>query len=528
MLKRQRDPSESQISREEYDMMNANPVATPGGAFSLGSKRRAGGAVNRRAEFYRQQELLNRAFAEYLEQLGDATDLDSADLMDACQEYLDYATSLEERFVRKFGEVLSFGSGDCGQLAHGVDSYESMMIGFPKRIVSLRDKKIVQVACGGLHNVAVSSEGKVYTWGCGDDGSLGRPGEDIFPALVPGVQEHTVVQAAAGDGQSLVLTVGGEVYGWGCYKDAEGKKWFDAGAEGHKVRRMQTEPMRIPALEGVTYICCGDTFNAAITDSGDLYSWGIGEHGELGRSCPKLRSAATGDFDYEAIDREHLPPKRPQLPPGAKARTVGCGAYHMLAVLGFDSGGSAVYGTGLNQYGQLGIGAEAAEEGSRSREALTRISALDGKRVCMVAGGTHHSLCADSTGALYAFGRGDYGQLGIGSNNGTTAITPGWFRPTPVRVPLPPGVVPQSIAVGANHNLVVTSRRELYTWGYGDMNQLGHGVEDASDELRPKKIDFAKKIKGGDALQGFEVMSVDGGGQHSVIIGQVAFASSRS
>ena len=60
------------------------------------------------------------------------------------------------------------------------------------------------------------------------------------------------------------------------------------------------------------------------------------------------------------------------------------------------------------------------------------------------------------------------------------------------------------------------------------MNQLGHGVEDASDELRPKKIDFAKKIKGGDALQGFEVMSVDGGGQHSVIIGQVAFASSRS
>ena len=51
---------------------------------------------------------------------------------------------------------------------------------------SLREKRIATVACGGLHNVAATADGAVFTWGCNDDGSLGRGGEENLPARVEG------------------------------------------------------------------------------------------------------------------------------------------------------------------------------------------------------------------------------------------------------------------------------------------------------------------------------------------------------
>ena len=82
--------------------------------------------------------------------------------------------------------MLSFGSGDCGQLAHGVDDDDQMIVKRPRVVYSLREKKIATVACGGLHNVAATADGAVFTWGCNDDGALGRGGEENLPARVEG------------------------------------------------------------------------------------------------------------------------------------------------------------------------------------------------------------------------------------------------------------------------------------------------------------------------------------------------------
>ena len=46
--------------------------------------------------------------------------------------------------------MLSFGSGDCGQLAHGVDDDDQMIVKRPRVVYSLREKRIATVACGGL------------------------------------------------------------------------------------------------------------------------------------------------------------------------------------------------------------------------------------------------------------------------------------------------------------------------------------------------------------------------------------------
>ena len=48
----------------------------------------------------------------------------------------------------------------------------------------LETKHICQIACGGLHCAALSEDGKVYTWGCSDDGMLGRIGDESSPIMV--------------------------------------------------------------------------------------------------------------------------------------------------------------------------------------------------------------------------------------------------------------------------------------------------------------------------------------------------------
>ena len=147
-----------------------------------------------------------------------------------------------------------------------------------------------------------------------------------------------------------------------------------------------------------------------------------------------------------------------------------------------------------------------------------------------VAAGSHHSLALESNGNLYAFGRGDYGQLG----NTDTQPKPGAFSNEPVSVYLKkdtPNPIITQITAGNNQNIVLTAGGDVYSWGYGDTGALGHDiVEDengctpqVSDEFRPRKLDVLKKINKGRAKKGRTSMTarvheISSGGQHSSIV----------
>ena len=70
---------------------------------------------------------------------------DLAVLTEGAQDYVDYVTQLEERYLKAYGEVLTFGSGDCGQLAHGVTEDEDLMVRFPRIVYSLRYSSIGRI-----------------------------------------------------------------------------------------------------------------------------------------------------------------------------------------------------------------------------------------------------------------------------------------------------------------------------------------------------------------------------------------------
>jgi hypothetical protein len=111
----------------------------------------------KRHAFAKQIQALNHSFYDWLQNQINKDPLSS--LMDGAQvggcycaiagegkslkislqqDYVDHVTSLEDRYLRTYGEVLTFGSGDCGQLAHGIEEDNDLMVKYPRVVYSLR------------------------------------------------------------------------------------------------------------------------------------------------------------------------------------------------------------------------------------------------------------------------------------------------------------------------------------------------------------------------------------------------------
>lgn len=100
-----------------------------------------------------------------------------------------------------------------------------------------------------------------------------------------------------GGRHSLALTTDGKVFSWG-----EG----DDGKLGHFSRWNCDKPRLIEALKSkrVRDIACGSSHSAAITSNGDLYTWGLGEYGRLGHGDNTTQLKPKQVCCWEASDLE--------------------------------------------------------------------------------------------------------------------------------------------------------------------------------------------------------------------------------
>ena len=79
--------------------------------------------------------------------------------------------------------------------------------------------QVVELACGGMHTMALANNGVVFTWGCQDNGALGRLGKENVPLRVDGCLNIPVNGIAAGDTHSVVWNNElNQIFYWGSYK----------------------------------------------------------------------------------------------------------------------------------------------------------------------------------------------------------------------------------------------------------------------------------------------------------------------
>jgi alpha-tubulin suppressor-like RCC1 family protein len=224
--------------------------------------------------------------------------------------------------VTAHGQLYCWGSGDRGRLGIGseVDAWA------PQQVADLAGKRVVQVACGTVHTLALTIRGELFVWGGARSGKLGLGGVgfcDTFvqktrsgqpfvprPKSVSALAAMHVTHVAAGRAHSLAVTEQGALYTWGCGKD---------GKLGHGGLQAEWLPRRVSSMLTVAVIqaSCGREHTAAVTSAGWLFSWGRGARGKLGVGSE------------EDIDR----PARVTRVPGP-AHQVSCGRHHTLAVVG--------------------------------------------------------------------------------------------------------------------------------------------------------------------------------------------------
>lgn len=154
------------------------------------------------------------------------------------------------------GKIFSWGEGEDGKLGHG----NRLTLDKPRMIETLKTKRVRDVACGSAHSAAITSQGELYTWGLGEYGRLGHGDNNTLlkPKLVQKLVGQRVVQVACGsrDAQTLCLTEDGTVYSWG---DGDFGKLGRGGSDGCSV------PHSIERLNGlgIIQIECGAQFSLA-------------------------------------------------------------------------------------------------------------------------------------------------------------------------------------------------------------------------------------------------------------------------
>lgn len=97
-----------------------------------------------------------------------------------------------------------------------------------------------------------------------------------------------------------------------------------------------------------------------------------------------------------------------------------------------------------------------------------------------VSAGNEHSAILTDCGKVYTFGFNGSGQLGQGN---TSSI----FVPTEIKVLSDKNVVFLGGANGCEHLIAITKEGKIYTCGYNNYGQLGHGNQ--TNLSTPTKIE---------------------------------------
>lgn len=114
---------------------------------------------------------------------------------------------------------MSYGSGECDQLGLGENSPPLRKRGTPIKYFDENNIELVQIVAGGSHTLALTNDGKVYSWGCNDELTLGRDGSEFTPGLVE--IDARITGICAGDSHSIAYsTETNEVYWWGLYRNS--------------------------------------------------------------------------------------------------------------------------------------------------------------------------------------------------------------------------------------------------------------------------------------------------------------------
>lgn len=176
-----------------------------------------------------------------------------------------------------------------------------------------------------------------------------------------------------GEYHTAALTTDGEVYTWGYGGKATLFNWMitqEVGGLGHGDKKHHFIPKKVEFFEKnnikVSHITAGLYHTIAISDSGDLYTWGRGLFGVLGNASNSYSLTPMLNDEFDIIRKTN---------PKLKFKKVEAADEYTGALLNDGS----LYVWGKNDRGQLGTGTGIGIDMVESENVPVPITVLDKK-----------------------------------------------------------------------------------------------------------------------------------------------------
>mmetsp|Transcript_53968 Transcript_53968/g.94678 ORF Transcript_53968/g.94678 Transcript_53968/m.94678 type:complete len:2213 (-) Transcript_53968:70-6708(-) len=417
--------------------------------------------------------------------------------------------------IDSLGNIYCWGAGSWGRTGHG----EETDVPAPQQVSSLNGIPCTQVELGSLHTIALTDKGSIYGWGSGPATGVLTPHHVSAQKRTPekvrlnqGLSDvdsskDRMVEIAAGAFHSIALKHNGEIYAWGKDQDGrlgldtpekrngnmsiwypqvlqrmimsdKGPEYFDfkvtltkvissrdedseaqgqlaledakKSTEAEDIARQKAEEELEAARQEIT---CGGMSSSILVGRNEVWIWGSNEYGQLG-----LGHEQDGKYPEQVFVDKKL-----------KVAVLACGLEHCIMVMeaGSSEGMENVWTWGRNCRGQLGRHTSEAERGGCR---LVPQLVPDVRDAVEAAAGEDHSAVILASGELYTWGSAECGKLGVEGQCST-----GSMSTLPTRVKMDCKL--KKVSCGAEHTAAISTKGDLYTFGAGWFGRLGHGTK---------------------------------------------------
>lgn len=201
----------------------------------------------------------------------------------------------------------------------------------------------METSAGGMHSLCLTENGEVWSFGCNDEGALGRDtseeGSEFKPQKID--LPTDCIRITAGDSHSAFLLSDGRVFACGGFRDSHGTMGLNhQGNQQYPVEIVVDRQTFVDIKSGADHL-------VLLTKAGFVFTVGCAEQGQLGRvsvrwSTRENRQGTKHLLEPAIVKSKHFPHI------DAIWTTTYC-----TFVRNKDT--KAIYGMGLNNYNQLGV-----------------------------------------------------------------------------------------------------------------------------------------------------------------------------
>ena len=356
--------------------------------------------------------------------------------------------------------IISFGNNSHCETGHS--DYKLLYI--PRVLYQLKNKEIISIKSGWEHNICQDKDKMLYSFG---NNSRCQCGFDIldnnkiikYPKNIMELNDKSINEISCGNEHTLALTEDGDVYSWGSTSDGV----LGRGIKGYEKALGIGKPGKIPFFIKndikIRHISSGSIHNLCLDVKSNLYSWGCSKGGQLG------------------LDEKEL------------------------AVIYKQN-----YLNNSNSNDKNKQNSEIENDNNFCLKEPKLIKSLKDIDIIKISSGEAHNAALSIDGKCYVWGLGSNGQLGLGFCEDCFPYGEGMkktreFIPTVVKEFDKKNENIIKVFCGKTFTIFLNDKYELYSTGINDLNQCGidnklvENINLCNDIVTPIKIEMFMRMK---------------------------------